>query len=205
MTTMSALRAVTDTTEQATVTEIRDERDAYDARMDPEAKFLCALLWLGEAPAGHIADIITFLAPQDFRRPAHARLFSLIAEQAAEGAPIEPTLIAGRCAAAGADGRDGWPAGATPQQFIIDIASLEARPSQASYLADRVIAASYRRQYRQMATFLSQMAEEAPEDDLFPAMVEQGRRQRAARARLDRFRRDILHRNTDQTADTETD
>lgn len=199
---MSAQRATNTEQDMATVTEIQDTRDAYDARMDPEAKLLCALLWLGEAPEGRIGQLIDFLHPADFRRPAHARLFTLIAEQAAAGEPVEPTIIAAKADAAGTEGRDGWPGGATPQQFILDIASLEARPLQAIYLAELTVGASYRRQFQAMATFLAQAGAEADEDDLFALMAEQGRRQRAAKTRRDRFRTQILGRSADEDQDT---
>lgn len=203
--------------QRATVTEIRgtqadetttDTQDmpaAYDARMDPEAKLLCALLWVAEPAGTHIAEIVEFLSPVDFRRPAHARLFDLIRSQVASGEPLDPTIIAGQCDAAGAAGRDGWPSGVTPQQFILDIASLEARPSQASYLAELVISASYRAQFQSMTTHLTQIGQEADVDDLFDVMVEQGRRQRAARARLDTFRRDILGQKAEITTATTTE
>ena len=187
-----------------TTTEPQDMPAVYDARMDPEAKLLCALLWVADPAGAHIAEIVEFLRPVDFRRPAHARLFTLIAEQVTAGEPIDPTIIAGKCDAAGAAGRDGWPSGVTPQAFILDIASLETRPSQASYLAELVIGASYRRQFQSMTTYLTQIGEEADVDDLFGVMVEQGRRQRAARARLDTFRRDILGQGTEPANDETT-
>jgi replicative DNA helicase len=202
--------------QRATVTEIRgtkadeitaaaqDVPAAYDARMDPEAKLLCALLWVAEPAGTHITEIVEFLSPVDFRRPAHARLFDLIRTQVAAGEPLDPTIIAGQCDAAGAAGRDGWPSGVTPQSFILDIASLEARPSQASYLAELVISASYRAQFQSMTTYLTQIGQEADVDDLFDVMVEQGRRQRAARARLDAFRQNILGQGTGAATDENT-
>lgn len=194
---MSALHAVPDKTPDAT-TEPQDidNVDLYDARMDPEAKLLCALMW-ADTPTGRILDVIEALSPADFRHYAHARLFSLIAEQAAAGAPLDATIIANRCDAAGTAGRDGWPENKTPQRFILEVASLNTLPAQITYLADLVLGASYRRQFQAMAANLAQAGEEADEEDLFTLMVEHGRRQRAARARLDTFRRDILGRTDD--------
>lgn len=208
---MSTLRAVNsqaDATTAAEVTETTspdveyDNREAYDPRIDPEAKLLCALMWC-DAPAGRIAQVLEFLTPEDFNHYAHARLFSLIVEQYQAGAPLDGTLIASKCDAAGVDGREGWPAGKTPQQFIVEISSLDARPMQITYLAESIIGASYRRQFRSMALHLTQAAEDMPEADLFPLMVEQGRRQRTAKARLDAFRRTILGRDDQAIIDGE--
>jgi hypothetical protein len=194
---MSTLRAVDGQSEPTVVPDAEDDtREMYDPRMDPEAKLLCALMW-AEAPTGRILDVIESLSPADFRHYAHRRLFSLIAEQAAAGSPLDPTIIAARCDAAGAAGRDGWPEKKTPQRFILEVASLNALPAQITYLAELVLGASYRRQFQAMAAHLSQAGEEADTEDLFDLMVEHGRRQRAARARLDAFRRDVLGRKDD--------
>lgn len=192
---MSALRAVTDTdtaTDRHAVQPTAGDCAPYDARMDPEAKLLCALMWITTTPDEYIVKILNFLTPSDFRRPDHGRLFALICDQVAAGAPLDPTILAGKCDAAGADGRTGWPEGKTPQQYILDIASLQALPSQVGHFAELVIMASYRRQFQSMATYLSQVAAEADVDDMFGIMVEQGRRQRVAVTRLDAFRREVL-------------
>jgi replicative DNA helicase len=195
---MSALRAVTNTTDDVNVPAEVDAREAYDIRMDPEAKLLCAMMWTDTAD-GRIGQILDFLTTADFAHYANARLFGLIKAQHTAGEPMDATIVAAKADAAGAAGRDGWPAGKTPQAHILEIASLQARTEQIGYLAELVVGRSYRRQFQTMTTYLSQMAEEADEDDLFDIMAEQGRRQRIAKTRLDTFRRDILGRTTEDT------
>ncbi|MGO1664903.1 MAG: DnaB-like helicase N-terminal domain-containing protein [Micrococcaceae bacterium] len=195
---MSALRAVNSPDDTTNAPTEAADIEAYDMRIDPEARLLCALMWTDNA-TGHIAQVIEFLTEADFGHYAHARLFGLIKTQHTAGEPMDATIVANKAAAAGAAGSEGWPGGKTPQMHILEVASLEARTEQASYLAELVVGRSYRRQFQTMTAYLSQMAEEAHEDELFDIMAEQGRRQRIAKNRLDRFRREVLGRSTDTT------
>ena len=194
--TMSELRAVNGTADVPDGPVEIDGTEAYDMRIDPEARLLCGLMWTDTA-TGEIAKVIDFLTEADFAHYAHARLFGLIKAQHTAGEPMEATIVASKADAAGSAGRDGWPGGKTPQMHILEVASLEALPAQVVYLAELVVGRSYRRQFQDMTTYLTQMGEEAHEDELFDIMTEQGRGQRKAKKRLDTFRRDVLGRTTD--------
>lgn len=156
----------------------------YEARLDPEALLLCSLMWVEDAPAGDIATILTYLHPNDFRRPTHGRVFALMQQQAKEGKLITAAALAGRIDAH----RDnhGWPDG-HHGPLLVALSGLRALPAQATFYADQVLAESYRRQYATMATELTQVAKEAPEGDLFSILVDHGTAQRAAWQRRQGF------------------
>ena len=195
---MSALRAVNSPDDTTNAPTEAADIEAYDMRIDPEARLLCALMWTdADTATGQIAKTIEFLTEADFAHYAHGRLFGLIQAQHTAGEPMDATIVAAKADAAGATGREGWPGGKTPQMHILEVASLQAHTEQITYLAELVVGRSYRRQFQTMTTYLAQMAEEAAEDELFDIMAEQGRRQRIAKNRLGRFRQDILGRSTD--------
>lgn len=170
----------------------------YEARLDPEALLLCALMWVEDAPDGDIATILNYLHPGDFRRPTHGRVFELMQHQAREGKLITVAAIAGRIES----NRDnhGWPDG-HHGPLLVALSGLRALPSQATFYADQVLAESYRRQYSTMVTELAQVAKEAPEHDLFSILVHHGTTQRAAWQR----RQGFMHAITNPTTDTDTE
>lgn len=157
------------------VEQSHDQLANYEARLDPEALMLCSLMWVDEAPAGDIATVLDYLDPSDFRRPVHGQIFTLMRAQKEEGGLITPAALAGKIASNATH----LPANVY-NPLLIALSGLGALPSQAVHYADQVLAESYRRNFASMATYLTQVAREAPETDLFALLVEQGTTQRAA-------------------------
>ncbi|TVS26143.1 DnaB-like helicase N-terminal domain-containing protein [Corynebacterium sanguinis] len=153
-----------------------DVPSAPDMSIDAEALLLCALLWMNEGTAT-TRFIVEYLDPKDFYNPAYGRLFAIIAEHLSEGGLVHPATIAGRISQSGTT--QPWP-GRGYQMFIADIVHLNARPEQAHWYAEQVLATSYRRQFHRMAEVLVHTAEHAPEDALFETLLKHGRSQRAA-------------------------
>ncbi|WP_099299357.1 DnaB-like helicase N-terminal domain-containing protein [Corynebacterium dentalis] len=157
------------------VDESQEHAARYEARLDPEALLLCGLMWVDAAPTGDVATVLNYLDATDFRKPAHGEIFKLMRAQMSEGGLITPASLAGRMAANAMN----LPSDVY-MPLLVAIAGLGALPSQVVHYADQVLAESYRRNFASMATYLTQVAREAPEGDLFSLMVEQGTAQRAA-------------------------
>lgn len=174
----------------------------YEARLDPEALLLCSLMWVEGVPDGEIATILTYLHPNDFRRPAHGRVFELMQHQAREGKLVTAAAIAGRIESH-RDSR-GWPDG-HHGPLLVALSGLRALPAQATFYAEQVLAESYRRQYASMVTELSQVAKEAPEGELFSILVCHGTTQRVAWQRRQGFMRAITNPATDISVSRGTD
>lgn len=153
------------------------QAESYDIRLDPEAQLLSAILWASDDPYGDVDVVLDYLHPNDFYRPLHRMIFQLMQEEHAKGTPLEPTILNGIVAAKGRSSE--WAKWDYPR-LLIELVGLSAIPAQIGYYADLVLGESYRRNFALMVVKLRQMAEQAPEEELFSELVSQGVAQRRA-------------------------
>lgn len=153
--------------------------ELIDDRLDPEAQLLCSMVWHPQGvPA--LNYVAKNLSSADFYNPMYGHIFSVISEAVIDGMPHDPSAISVRLAAAGG-------AAESYQRVLLAILGLGTTTTHLIYYADQLVSTWYRRQFSDMAQMLVQIAEEAPEAELFDRMVEQGRQQRAARERRETF------------------
>jgi replicative DNA helicase len=147
-----------------------------DPRLDSEALCLCAVLWSTPATARTVVEL---LVVEDFDRPAHRDLLGLIATELRHGRPHDPASIAAVLTRRGSGHHSGLVAKA-----LADATAAGATPESAGHHAVHVVSAAYRRSFHTAAAALAQAAEQLPEHELFPHLVQVGRAQRAATDRL---------------------
>ena len=73
------------------------------------------------------------------------------------------------------------------------LTNLEHIPPKITDYAEAVASNSYRRQYRNMVERLSRQAHTAPEKDLYPLLVKEGKKQRRIKDRYYRNHKDTPH------------
>lgn len=160
--------------------------DALDPipELDGEAMMLCAAMWSRNSEQN--TAIASLVEASDFERPAHALLYATWKQQVQAVRPHDAASIAAQLVDAGADA-----APRTVHTALRAITTLGAEPSALGEYAVNVVTAAYRRSYQRVAESLADAASTAPTVDLFPIMVEHGRRQRADARRLDTLRRHL--------------
>ncbi|MBB0969071.1 DNA helicase [Dietzia aerolata] len=155
-----------------------DDLAAADAaptvpELDPEAALLCALLHTAEAAeATHVAG---HLAATDFLNPRYGDLFQVTADLITAGEPHHaPRVLAALTAAGRVAGHHG--------RLLVDAlqtVTLLGTPAVGlRTLAADVLDAAYRRRFARTAADLTRAASEAPTDDLFELLLDQGRAMR---------------------------
>lgn len=148
--------------------------------LDPEAALLCALLHTTvTAEARHITG---HLEAGDFLNPRYSAIYTVIAELVDANEPHHPTRVLAALTNAGRiTGHHG--------QLLVDalqIVTLLGTPAVGlTTLAADVLDAAYRRRFAATAQVLTQASAEAPTDDLFEILLEQGRAMRAETNRRD--------------------
>ncbi len=171
--------------------------DALDPipELDTEAVMLCAALWSRDHTRN--VAIAALVEADDFERPAHATIWSHWCQQVTSRRPHDAASLSAQLVDAGTD--------AAPRSVhtaLRTITTLGAEPGALGEYALNVVTAAYRRSYLRVAESLAHAANTAPTSELFPIMVEHGRRQRADARRLDALRRHIGDNPTTQEADT---
>ncbi|WP_322544557.1 DnaB-like helicase N-terminal domain-containing protein [Rhodococcoides fascians] len=158
----------------------------YDPATDPEAMLLCALMDVRNQSTGgtDIERITCTLTAADFEDPAHARMFIHIVGLIAAGQPHDFASVTGALVRSGADGAKDAPL----RKRLMGIVTAGAHSVAAVHYADNVLSQSYRRSFYDAGRALQQLAEEAPEDELFNRLVAIGCAQRDAKRRLEMFR-----------------
>ncbi|WP_182348729.1 DnaB-like helicase N-terminal domain-containing protein [Tomitella gaofuii] len=160
-----------------------DELDPIP-ELDTEAMMLCAALWSRDHHRN--AAIAALVAANDFERPAHATIYTYWCLQVATHRPHDAASLSAQLLDAGAD--------AAPRSVhtaLRAVTTLGAEPGAIGEHAVNVVTAAYRRSYLSVAESLAHAATAAPTAELFPIMVEHGRRQRAAARRLEALRQHI--------------
>lgn len=148
--------------------------------LDPEAALLCALLHtIDTAEAIHVADHLT---AEDFLTVHYGELFHVIAELIAAGAPHHAPRV---LAALSGAGRMAGHHGRLLADSLQTVTLLGTPTVGLRTLAGDVLDAAYRRRFAGAAAALNRAANEAPTDDLFDLLVEQGRAMRAQARRRD--------------------
>ncbi|WJZ16443.1 DnaB-like helicase N-terminal domain-containing protein [Corynebacterium gottingense] len=150
----------------------------YNPRHDSEALLLSALLWAGQrGDLLTVNEALNIVEAGDFYRPNYAKIFRAIQERAAEDRPTDSATVIATLSAKGA--KDGMTTRDTTE-LMATLLGLQANDLLAAEYARQVLSLSYRRQFRRMVQRLAQIADEAPEDELFAQLVAQGKQQRAA-------------------------
>ncbi|WLF51550.1 DnaB-like helicase N-terminal domain-containing protein [Rhodococcus opacus] len=149
---------------------------------DVEALCLCALLW---APYEAAARAVAALEVEDFERPIHRELFTVIARLVRAGKPHDTTMVAAELERTG---NLAGHHGAERSRYLANITTRGADRIAVDHYTRTVVSQAYRRSFRAAAQSLAQAAEQLPEDQLFEHMVALGRQQRAATNRLNHLR-----------------
>lgn len=141
--------------------------------LDPEAALLCALLHTADdVEARHIA---AHLMPGDFLNPRYGDLYEVVAGLITAGephhAPRTLAALSGAGRLAGHHGR--LLADALQTVTLLGTPAVGVRT-----LAGDVLDAAYRRRFARTAADLTRAASEAPTDDLFELLLDQGRAMR---------------------------
>lgn len=149
------------------------DRADNDPREDPEALLIAALLWNRDTTQA--VNLTQTLTPADFYSTDYAAIFATISQQLKSGRPYDPASVRTALHAEGdqsgivTDNIDG---------LITMLTNLEHIPPKITDYAEAVAAHSYRRQYRNMVERLNRQAHTAPEKDLYPLLVKEGKKQR---------------------------
>ena len=141
--------------------------------LDPEAALLCALLHTTDTTeARHITG---HLEASDFLNPRYSDLYSVIADLIAAGEPHHaPRVLAALTNA----GRMAGHQGRLLADALQVVALLGTPAIGVRTLATDVLDAAYRRRFARTAAELTRASTEAPTDDLFEILLDQGRAMR---------------------------
>lgn len=141
--------------------------------LDPEAALLCALLHTTDTTeARHITG---HLEASDFLNPRYGDLYSVIADLIAAGEPHHaPRVLAALTNA----GRMAGHQGRLLADALQVVALLGTPAIGVRTLAADVLDAAYRRRFARTAAELTRASTEAPTDDLFEILLDQGRAMR---------------------------
>ena len=141
--------------------------------LDPEAALLCALLHTTDTDeARHISDQ---LEQTDFLNPSYGSLFHVIADLITAGEPHHAPRVLSSLSGAG---RLAGHHGRLLADALQTVALLGTPAVGVRTLASDVLDASFRRAFARTAANLTRASTEAPTDDLFELMLEQGRAMR---------------------------
>jgi replicative DNA helicase len=151
-----------------------------DDRLDPEAQLLCALLWSPKGSAD-VAFVVEHLRETDFYNRMYAHIFACIAAAVRDDSPHDASSINVRLAAEGGEIVPQY------QRLLISLVGLGSPAGNLIYYGDQLLSTWYRRQFSDMTQSLAQIAEIAPEHELFTRMVEHGIAQRKAMYRRKEF------------------
>lgn len=155
-----------------------DDLAAADAaptvpELDPEAALLCALLHTNDTTeARHIA---AHLEASDFLNPRYGDLYSVIADLIAADEPHHATRVLSALTNAG---RMAGHHGQLLADALQVVALLGTPAVGVRTLAADVLDASYRRRFARTAAHLTRASAEAPTNDLFEILLEEGRAMR---------------------------
>lgn len=160
--------------------------------IESEALLLCGLMWAGtHHPASD--EVCRVLQPGDFYDPHYGALFGVIAQRRSAGRPVDAGSL--RSALTEMGDRAPLPR-ASVHRVLLEVAMLRVVPELVTDYADQVLGYSYRRQFQAMAAALTHAGVSLPEGELFAALVEHGRAQRAAWERRQTFRRRDVEKPT---------
>ena len=141
--------------------------------LDPEAALLCALLHTTDTTEAR--HITRHLETSDFLNPRYGDLYSVIADLIAAGEPHHaPRVLAALTNA----GRMAGHQGRLLADALQVVALLGTPAIGVRTLAADVLDAAYRRRFARTAAELTRASTEAPTDDLFEILLDQGRAMR---------------------------
>lgn len=141
--------------------------------LDPEAALLCALLHTTDTDeARHIGE---HLEEADFLNPSYGALFHVIADLIDAGEPHHAPRVLSSLSGAG---RLAGHHGRLLADALQIVALLGTPAVGVRTLASDVLDAAYRRAFARAAADLARASAEAPTDDLFELLLDQGRAMR---------------------------
>jgi len=141
--------------------------------LDPEAALLCALLHTTDTTEAR--HITAHLEASDFLNPRYGNLYSVIADLIAASEPHHaPRVLAALTNA----GRMAGHHGRLLADALQVVALLGTPAIGVRTLAADVLDATYRRHFARTAAELTRASTEAPTDDLFEILLDQGRAMR---------------------------
>lgn len=147
------------------------DRADNDPREDPEALLIAALLWNRDTTQA--VNLTQTLTPADFYSTDYAAIFATISQQLKSGRPYDPASVR---SALHAEGDQSGIVTDNIDALITMLTNLEHIPPKITDYAEAVASNSYRRQYRNMVERLSRQAHTAPEKDLYPLLVKEGKK-----------------------------
>lgn len=148
----------------------------------PEALLLAALLITRNENELHRQ--VGRLHVADFYEANYAAVFATIKAQIDQHRPCDAASIRSALRAQGEN--SGIPLGDV-DNLIQMLTILDVNPFVLDSYAQQVASASYRRQFAAMTARLARLADTAAEDELYNLFVEEGCKQRQARARYETF------------------
>ena len=149
---------------------------------NPEALLLAALLITRNEDELHRQ--VDRLHVADFYETNYAAVFATMKDQLAQHRPCDAASIRSALRAQGEN--SGIPLGDV-DSLIQMLTTLDVNPFILDSYAQQVASASYRRQFAAMTATLARLADTAAEDELYTLFVEEGHKQRQARARYETF------------------
>lgn len=153
--------------------------------LDPEVRLLAALMAGGQSQgtSGPVMELVaTTLGAKDFSTEPYRQLYTLIVERWRAGEMTDPGSINAALLDMGASTQ---PA----QRLLVEILGVELPVTRIPELAKQVLIAWYNRQFQAAATYIQQVADEAPAHEKFRLLQEVGSYQATA----DRRVRDFHH------------
>lgn len=155
--------------------------------LDPEVRLLAALMAGGQSQgtSGPVMELVAnTLGPKDFSTEPYRQLYTLIVERWQAGEMTDPGSIN---AALLDQGTSTQPA----QRLLVEILGVELPVARIPELAKQVLIAWYNRQFQAAATYIQQVADEAPAHEKFRLLQEVGSYQAAADRRVRDFHRAV--------------
>lgn len=157
------------------------------SKLDPEVRLLAALMegGQGQGASGPVMQLVTeALGPKDFSTEPYRHLFTLIVERWRNGEMTDPGSINAALMDQGVSTKP-------VQALLVEILGVAVPVSRIPELAKQVLIAWYHRQFQSAATYIQQVADEAPAHEKFRLLQEVGVYQAAADRRVREFHRKV--------------
>lgn len=171
-----------------------DDRDSLlfyttygGSKLDPEVRLLAALMagGQGQGTTGPVMDLVSEeLGPKDFSTDPYRQLFTVIVERWRNGEMTDPGSINAALLDQGVSTKP-------VQALLVEVLGVDVPVPRLPELAKQVLIAWYNRQFQSAATYIQQIADEAPAHEKFRLLQEVGSYQAAADRRIRRFHRTV--------------
>lgn len=168
------------------------------SKLDPEVRLLAALMagGQGQGTSGPVMQLVAEeLGPKDFSTETYGDLFTLIVERWTNGEMTDPGSLNAALPDQGVSTKP-------LQLLLMEVLSVDVPVTRIPDLAKQVLIEWYRRQFQAAATYIQQVADEAPAHEKFRLLQDVGTYQAAADRRVRTFHHRVAAYHRTQAPET---